>query len=613
MAAEEGAAGHASAHAVVVSHEALVCVHRRRCGCRTNDHLRLEDNDTTGNIRVFRHPDHLPDRQTVTSNFLSSIRQSGMNAAKLASLPGDALKGIYGVSGGTILYWAHHEKLCVVDGQVAFMGGLDLCFGRWDTNQHSIADAHPSDLNDIVFPGQDYNNARIMDFQDVPHWNNNKLDRKHNPRMGWTDVALSLHGPTVEDLRAHFAQRWNFIYFEKYDVRGQANYHPIDFKESRLGIVGAPYKKTEDGEIEGRGHYKSFEERMHHQFERGKRKLEEGRKKFEEGKIKTHGGKPAHPSPSPETMHGTLQCQIIRSCAKWSHGVSVEHSIANAYIEIIQNSEHFIYVENQFFITATEDRSFPVKNRIGAAIVERILRAAKNDEKWHMMVNIPAFPGFAGDIQAEESLGTRAIMEFQYFSICRGGHSILEKVREADVDPMKYIRFYNLRNYDRIDRSEKMGKIEARAGTTYDEARKGHDQRFGQVGDEEKYASGHEHPGDNEEAFERYQKAAHEVEARAGPERDWSSVASCYMLGGEDIRNVPWTGNADSEIQAFVSEELYIHSKLLIADDRKVICGSANLNDRSQLGPHDSEIAILIEGGEGVDSYMAGQPWRASK
>jgi phospholipase D1/2 len=27
-------------------------------------------------------------------------------------------------------YWAHHEKLCVIDETIAFMGGLDACFGR---------------------------------------------------------------------------------------------------------------------------------------------------------------------------------------------------------------------------------------------------------------------------------------------------------------------------------------------------------------------------------------------------------------------------------------------------------------------------------------------------
>ena len=39
-----------------------------------------------------------------------------------------------------------------------------------------------------------------------------------------------------------------------------------------------------------------------------------------------------------------------------------------------------------------------------------------------------------------------------------------------------------------------------------------------------------------------------------------------------------------------VTELIYVHSKLLIVDDRLVICGSANINDRSLLGDRDSEV-----------------------
>jgi len=63
----------------------------------------------------------------------------------------------------------------------------------------------------------------------------------------------------------------------------------------------------------------------------------------------------------------------------------------------------------------------------------------------------------------------------------------------------------------------------------------------------------------------------------------------------------------------YITEELYIHSKLLIADDRIVICGSANLNDRSQNGDHDSEIAAVIEDKDYIDSKMAGNDWKAGK
>lgn len=35
-----------------------------------------------------------------------------------------------------VLLWAHHEKLVVIDQSVAFLGGIDLCYGRWDDEKH---------------------------------------------------------------------------------------------------------------------------------------------------------------------------------------------------------------------------------------------------------------------------------------------------------------------------------------------------------------------------------------------------------------------------------------------------------------------------------------------
>lgn len=35
-----------------------------------------------------------------------------------------------------VFLWAHHEKIVVVDQMYAFLGGLDLCYGRWDDNEH---------------------------------------------------------------------------------------------------------------------------------------------------------------------------------------------------------------------------------------------------------------------------------------------------------------------------------------------------------------------------------------------------------------------------------------------------------------------------------------------
>ncbi len=43
-----------------------------------------------------------------------------------------------------------------------------------------------------------------------------------------------------------------------------------------------------------------------------------------------------------------------------------------------------------------------------------------------------------------------------------------------------------------------------------------------------------------------------------------------------------------------VTEQIYVHSKLLIADDRVAILGSANINDRSLQGERDSELAVIV-------------------
>ncbi|EGR51637.1 phospholipase [Trichoderma reesei QM6a] len=453
------------------------------------------------NISVFRHPDHAPAGYDIASEIGNSFKN--LTNFDLATVSKDTLKAIYGAADDVVLYWAHHEKLLVVDRNLVFMGGLDMCFGRWDTNSHPIADAHPGNVDNTIFPGQDYNNARIFDFADVGNWEQNQLDRTKSSRMGWSDVALSMNGPIVSDLVTHFVDRC--------------------------------FAKLES------------------------------------------------------------------SCCPWSSGHPTEHSIANAYVGAITNAKHFVYIENQFFITATSDEQRPVSNKIGAAIVDRIVRAYEEGQPFKVWVVMPSVPAFAGDLKSKEALGTRAIMEFQYNSISRGGHSIIQKLVAAGIEnPREYIGFYNLRNYDRINTSGTMQQAEYRSGVSYEDARRYHDDYV----NEERYG------GDDGDSYnyDRYQRQARSVQ-----DDTLDTVSSAYMKDGPNIADIPWDGAPEDEFNAFVSEQLYIHSKLLIADDRVVICGSANLNDRSQLGTHDSEIAVVIEGPRNLESYMNGEQYAASE
>ena len=43
------------------------------------------------------------------------------------------------VVGGQFL-WSHHEKVVCIDQEVAFLGGLDLCYGRMDNSNHLLVD-----------------------------------------------------------------------------------------------------------------------------------------------------------------------------------------------------------------------------------------------------------------------------------------------------------------------------------------------------------------------------------------------------------------------------------------------------------------------------------------
>ncbi|KAL4812744.1 hypothetical protein BDW67DRAFT_169477 [Aspergillus spinulosporus] len=724
------------------------------------------------NIAVFRHPDHLPDGQGLAASITSSLQNLSLDALKLGQMSVDAMKGVYGIHEGVILYWAHHEKLCIVDGTVAFMGGLDMCYGRWDTHQHALADNHDNPA-DIVFPGQDYNNARVLDFSDVAHPDQNKLDRTQTSRMGWSDVAVSFHGPAVEDLRSMFVERWNFLYDIKYQSRNDSRF-------SRLTLYGHPSSSSGHPQAQQGSHQQtpyqhgqqqpgqqnspsvhagsaqqtyqpaqhqpgqqqypapshataqsqpSWSQQSHNaspqpaapspqqswsqqqpsyqpyhpgqsyspsqgaselpptsaqpnwnqqQYQPSQQQSHHGTPHTAQSPYTSQSFPPPPPGPPPsqgsgqaqspyfpppptqavqEDQHssqrgfmddysedrgdrerasggrpagsgssfvprrfrenfdslrgelagqihqyqdritssalgrpqhrGNMSCQIVRSCGKWSNGTPTEHSIQDAYAEIIRHSEHFVYIENQFFITATGDKQKPVENKIGAAIVERILRAARAGQKYKIIVVIPSVPCFAGDLGDEAALGTRAIMEFQYNSINRGGNSIMELIAKEGYNPMDYIRFYNLRNYDRLKYT--VPKSAPQSGGFGPENRPAFDTSTAY----QSYPSGH-----------------------AGPKSgsgQWDTVSSCYMLNGPDIRSIPWDGPAEAEIDAFVTEELYVHSKVMIADDRIVICGSANINDRSQVGDHDSEIAVIVEDRTPVPSKMNGQQWTASR
>ena len=114
-----------------------------------------------------------------------------------------------------------------------------------------------------------------------------------------------------------------------------------------------------------------------------------------------------------------------------------------------------------------------------------------------------------------------------------------------------YVRFYNLRTYDRINGGETSRRKEEVIGTSHAKAGADYDDIVDSFGTAHAAFEGAE-PTPDHEAYNKYRAA---TSGQADGTRD--TVSSCYMKDGADIRTVSWTGDPNQELEAFVSEQLY--------------------------------------------------------
>ncbi|XP_063298750.1 phospholipase D1 [Pelobates fuscus] len=472
------------------------------------------------NIKVMRHPDHMS---------------------------------------SSVYLWAHHEKIVVIDQSVAFVGGIDLAYGRWDDDEHRLTDigsvkrviatqsttaintmlssssqtlngedkshkktstevqskqgeevvdasrirgfgkskkfakfslykqlhkhnlqhadsvssldsqSHGGSMRSLqtgvgellgetrFWHGKDYCNFVFKDWVQLDKPFDDFIDRYQTPRMPWHDISSVVHGKAARDVARHFIQRWNFTKIMKPKYRSLS--YPFLLPKS----------------------HKTAKELTHQ---------------------------------VPGSMHANVQ--VLRSAADWSAGIKYhEESIHAAYVHVIEHSKHYIYIENQFFISCADNKT--VFNKIGDTIAQRILKAHRESKRYRVYVITPLLPGFEGDISRGGGNALQAVMHFNYRTICRGDNSIIGQLKAEIGDQwINYISFCGLRTHAELE------------------------------------------------------------------------------------------GN-------LVTELIYVHSKLLIADDNTVIIGSANINDRSMMGKRDSELAIIVQDSETVASVMDGEIYQAGK
>ncbi|XP_074579991.1 phospholipase D alpha 1-like isoform X1 [Curcuma longa] len=129
----------------------------------------------------------------------SYFRDTGVHCVLCPRNPDDAASYVQDFQTATM--FTHHQKTLVVDADSgwggkrtirSFVGGIDLCDGRYDTQQHSLfrtlATAHRLDFHQPNFPGA----SRF----------------KGGPREPWHDIHCRLEGPVAVDVLHNFEQRW---------------------------------------------------------------------------------------------------------------------------------------------------------------------------------------------------------------------------------------------------------------------------------------------------------------------------------------------------------------------------------------------------------------------
>ncbi|ECF1703873.1 hypothetical protein E1B77_23700, partial [Salmonella enterica subsp. enterica] len=505
------------------------------------------------------------------------------------------------------IFFSHHQKCVVVDEKIAFVGGIDLAYGCYDENTGQegyslVADAEGrkgmNRYNSCVYhtepvpePGtlvttdtigydpmdesvhspyppkredrsweeeqkaersrrleheaakrialavlkpqyyqrpdaeeDKYKEKSVNDhrYKSPYHW----LNASVQPRMPWQDYQVRLCGPVVDDLIRNFVRRWNSYQHEDHDTELQTS------KPHLVAPEGYPSAQLPNG----------------------------------------------------------CQVQMLRSASlemRNAEGIGEpkmkQDDICRCIHQLISKAEHYIYIENQFFISAFGEPSIPdsaplsevagslsgqiaavatkavsgdsnaePENEIAEWLGERISQTiyAKNTQPFHVCIVLPVHPEGKLD---EASIVAQIHQTRQ--TLVSGSRSLLNRVRQA-----LWVKGWLEKN--NTPRAEWCSKIP----------------------EKEKEC----------EKNRWYEEISYEACAKY--------VTLLNLRAWSEVGGVP------------VTEQIYVHSKLMIVDDRYVLVGSANINDRSQLGDRDSELAVMIADTEGgyqdIDDSKVLTPYR---
>lgn len=254
-------------------------------------------------------------------------------------------------------FFSHHQKCVIVDEEIAFVGGIDLAYGRYDDCYGLLANAdgrqgmnmyNPcippvarqdsyNPVEEYVIPvGTDQRNksrdewqkAERQQAESVQHiidkvlshqvWQSSGTSKDSTylnptiqPRMSWQDYHVQIEGHAVYDLVKNFVYRWN-SYSHPYPA------HPLKTPIPELKMPAVPPEK------------------------KGSCQVQVLRSASLDMRKDEHKRMP-NSAPNP----GLKQDDILRSIHL-----------------LISKSEHYIYIENQFFVSEFGEYSISPENEL---------------------------------------------------------------------------------------------------------------------------------------------------------------------------------------------------------------------------------------------------------
>ncbi|EEE60272.1 hypothetical protein OsJ_13309 [Oryza sativa Japonica Group] len=303
--------------------------------------------------------------------------------------------------------FTHHQKCVLVDTQAtgnnrkitAFIGGLDLCDGRYDTPEHrlfkDLDTAFNKDFHNPTFPVNSY-----------------------GPRQPWHDLHCKIEGPAAFDILTNFEQRWRKATKWKVNLKKVASWHHDTLiKINRMSWIVTPAADEANAHV----CEEKDPENWHVQVFRS----------IDSGSVKGF----------PKIVQEAESQNLV--CAK---NLKIDKSIHSAYVKAIRSAQHFIYIENQYFIGSSflwsSHKSAGADNLIPVELALKIASKIKANEQFAVYIVLPMWP---------EGIPTAAPMQQILFWQSQTMSMMYKIIADAlqmqglvEAHPQDYLNFYCL-------------------------------------------------------------------------------------------------------------------------------------------------------------------------